>query len=130
VYSVFKPILEVDPTVPLSATAHESKAEARDRQNLALQFKVAICALTLLRYVTEHINLLPLSALVRVLDKHDFILALVPMLDSPPWTRSCPPARLPACPPVSDLPSATTCHHLLPPATACCCVQLPLHAML
>ncbi len=35
----------------------ESKTEARDRQNLSVQFKVSICALTLLRYLSSHLKI-------------------------------------------------------------------------
>ena len=42
------------------------------------------------RYVCEHLNNMPMSAMSRVLDTHDLLCSIVPVLENPPWTRRLP----------------------------------------
>lgn len=42
------------------------------------------------RYVCEHLNSMPMSAMSRVLDTHDLLCSIVPVLENPPWTRRLP----------------------------------------
>lgn len=37
----------------------------------------------------DHITQLPLSVMGRLLGAHDAIMALLPLVDSPPWVRTC-----------------------------------------
>jgi hypothetical protein len=50
--------------------------------------QICISCLSILRYLTQHLNVIPLSAMVRMLDTHDFILQLVPLLENMPWQRT------------------------------------------
>ncbi|CAM9208150.1 unnamed protein product [Chrysoparadoxa australica] len=59
--------------------------ELQDQQD-DIEFRVCITAVTLLRYLCEHISQLPLSAMTRVLETHDVLLGLVPLIENPPWT--------------------------------------------
>ena len=52
-----------------------------------LGFRCAISAVVVSRYLSEHLDSLPLSALSRVLDTHDFVVLAVPLIENPPWTR-------------------------------------------
>lgn len=52
-----------------------------------LAFSTAVSAASVLRFLTDHVSVLPVSALSRLLDHHDVILALVPLALAPPWTR-------------------------------------------
>lgn len=50
-------------------------------------FGVAVCATSLLRFLSDHVNVLPLGVVSRLLHTHDVLLALVPLVENPPWTR-------------------------------------------
>ena len=52
-----------------------------------MEFKVSVAAVTLARYLCEHFEALPLSSQTRILDTHDFMVLLVPLVEEPPWTR-------------------------------------------
>ncbi|CAM6128225.1 unnamed protein product [Calypogeia fissa] len=51
------------------------------------RFRGSICALSVLRYLTDYIGELPLSILARLVDCHDILMALTPLVDSAPWKR-------------------------------------------
>lgn len=57
------------------------------QQSLDIGFGVAVCATSLLRFLSDHVNVLPLGVVARLLHTHDVLLALVPLVESPPWTR-------------------------------------------
>ncbi|CAG9466309.1 unnamed protein product [Pedinophyceae sp. YPF-701] len=71
--------------------------ESRDRE---IRHGTAICALTILRYLTDRPPDLPVGIVARMLSTNDVLMALLPLLDSPPWerraTRPPPPAPQPA----------------------------------
>ena len=50
-----------------------------------LGFSVGVSCVTLLRYVSDVLPQLPLSVQTRLLDTHDLPLALVPLIENPPW---------------------------------------------
>jgi len=58
--------------------------EEKDRE---LRFGTAMCALTILRYITDNPKALPLGIVSRMLSTHDLPVALVALLDNPPWER-------------------------------------------
>ena len=60
--------------------------EIMDHRN-DIEFKIGVAATTMARYLCEHFEALPLSAQTRVLDTHDFIVMMVPLVEEPPWTR-------------------------------------------
>jgi len=50
-------------------------------------WKASIAAVSILRFICEHINELPLGAMARVLDTHDVPCIVVPLIENPPTTR-------------------------------------------
>ncbi|XP_005110410.1 zinc finger MYND domain-containing protein 10 [Aplysia californica] len=68
-------------------TQSTNNMDELEEQDKKLQFEISIKALTLLRYVTDHFDCLPLSVMTRVLNTHDIPILLVQLVESPPWTR-------------------------------------------
>jgi len=60
--------------------------EIQDHRN-DIEFKIGIAATTMARYLCEHFESLSLSAQTRILDTHDYIVMMVPLVEEPPWTR-------------------------------------------
>jgi len=58
-------------------------------------FVTCVASVTTARYLTEYMDALPLSAQSRILDTHDFLLLMIPLVEEPPWTRktSTQPSR-------------------------------------
>jgi hypothetical protein len=54
-----------------------------------LRFGTALAALSVLRYMTDYMTELPLGVMARMLDTHDSIMQLVPLLEERPWMRRC-----------------------------------------
>ena len=65
----------------------ETPSQALLRQQADIRFGVGMVALTMLRYLTEHMSKLPLAVMSRLLDTHDVLQLLVPLIENPPWTR-------------------------------------------
>lgn len=64
-----------------------SALEELEEKRLEVAFSTSLCALTILRYLTDHVGALPLCALGRLLGSNDSVMALLPLLESPPWVR-------------------------------------------
>lgn len=58
-------------------------------------FFTCVASVTTARYLTEYMDALPLSTQSRILDTHDFLLLMIPLIEEPPWTRktSTEPSR-------------------------------------
>ena len=54
---------------------------------LDTQFATCVAAATTVRYLSEFIDSLSLSAQARIIDTHDFLLLMIPLIEEPPWTR-------------------------------------------
>lgn len=61
---------------------NELEAQAAD-----IAYRGAVSCVAIARYLTEHIKKLPLSAMTRIMDTHDYLLLMVPLIENPPWTR-------------------------------------------
>ena len=48
---------------------------------------VAACCVTIVRYLSDGAARLPIGILTRLLQTHDTVLALIPLLEKPPWRR-------------------------------------------
>lgn len=48
---------------------------------------VATCSITIVRYLSDGAARLPIGILTRLLQTHDTVMALLPLLDNPPWRR-------------------------------------------
>ena len=90
--------VEANPTVrrqkhPRSATELADRIRTRTALEeihdsvLDAQYKTSVTAVSLARYLCEHIDALPLSARSRILETHDFPIMIVPLIEEPPWTR-------------------------------------------
>ena len=53
---------------------------------LTIQFRACCSAATIARYLTQHTEKLSLNVLARMLDTHDILMLLCPLIESPPWT--------------------------------------------
>ena len=72
-----------DPKVNINRNSEESLTQ----QHLDIGFAVAVCAVGIQRLLSDHVNVLPLGVVSRMLHTHDVLLALVPLIENPPWTR-------------------------------------------
>ncbi len=70
-----------------AAQASEPVAAALQRQCRDMAFPIATSAVALLRFVTEHLAALPVAAMARLLDSHDVLMTLIPLLQRDVWTR-------------------------------------------
>ena len=52
-----------------------------------IEFKVCISSVSILRFLCEHADALPLSVISRITDTHDFLVLVIPLIENPPWTR-------------------------------------------
>eukprot|EP00892_Ulva_mutabilis_P008069 jgi/Ulvmu1/5634/UM023_0174.1 len=78
-------------TKPLELSCQElidrSEAHLFDDRIKEIRFGVAICSVTILRYMTGAVTRLPISIVTRLVQHHDTIGMLVPLLEGPPWIR-------------------------------------------
>lgn len=58
-----------------------------DSQYLETEFQVAMCTISILRFLTDHRSLLPLTITSRLVETHDVLLLLVPLMEKSPWVR-------------------------------------------
>lgn len=82
----FKALQEDKPEDP-KASLNRSTQDNLRRQHLDVGFGVCVCSISMLRFLTDHMNLMPLGVTSRMLHTHDILLALVPLVENPPWTR-------------------------------------------
>eukprot|EP00873_Tetraselmis_striata_P028698 jgi/Tetstr1/448962/TSEL_036187.t1 len=66
---------------------NQSSLEAFEEKQQEINFGVAMAALSIQRYLTDHVKLLPLGVVGRMVNTCDVLMALVPLLDNPPWVR-------------------------------------------
>ena len=66
---------------------NRSTIEEIHDNRLDTEFKSAVVATSLARHLCEHIECLPIGAQTRILDTHDYLQMMVPLIDEPPWTR-------------------------------------------
>ncbi|XP_028679864.1 zinc finger MYND domain-containing protein 10 [Erpetoichthys calabaricus] len=73
----------------LTQTDHTDATTLQElqKQSMALEFDISLKALSVLRYVTDHINSLTLSALTRMLNTHNLPCILVQLVEHCPWSR-------------------------------------------
>mmetsp|Transcript_24978 Transcript_24978/g.82320 ORF Transcript_24978/g.82320 Transcript_24978/m.82320 type:complete len:423 (-) Transcript_24978:1254-2522(-) len=61
--------------------------ERLEEQKKKIDFSCAISALTVLRFIVENAETVPISVLSRLLTEQDIMQTLIPLLDDAPWTR-------------------------------------------
>ena len=47
-----------------------------------------MCGLTIVRYLAEHVAALPLGVMARLVSSNDTVMALLPLVDRPPWAHT------------------------------------------
>lgn len=62
--------------------------EELDEQALQIEFTVSVSCVALVRMLVEHVGELTVAAVSRIVDKHDFLLSVIPLIEHPPWTRA------------------------------------------
>ena len=83
------------PSAPASAEAAAAEAAAAAEDSTAqlrrwrggATLRLAVTAVALLRYLSDHASKLPLTAQARLLDTHDVPLLCVPLIETPPWVQ-------------------------------------------
>ncbi|XP_072328254.1 zinc finger MYND domain-containing protein 10 isoform X3 [Scyliorhinus torazame] len=58
------------------------------KQSQELEFDISLKALSIIRYITDHIDSLPLSAQARLLNTHNIPCVLVHLMEYCPWSRN------------------------------------------
>jgi len=58
-----------------------------DEQFLECEFQVCMCAISVLRFLTDHRAAIPLAITTRLLETHDVLMLLVPLMEKAPWVR-------------------------------------------
>lgn len=71
----------------MTAASQVTSMDELEKQEKKLNFEMCIKAISLLRYVTDHLQSLPLSVMNRILNTHDLPNLLVQLIESPPWSR-------------------------------------------
>lgn len=74
-----------DPT--LSPETHTGNMEELQKQEKKLNFEICLKAVSLLRYITDDLESLPLSVMTRMLNTLDIPILLVQLVENPPWTK-------------------------------------------
>ncbi|GMH44294.1 hypothetical protein BSKO_12228 [Bryopsis sp. KO-2023] len=64
-----------------------SGEEELERNCRDVDFATAISAVTILRYLCENITTLPMCVISRLLCSHDTVMALLALIENPPWVR-------------------------------------------
>lgn len=65
----------------------QTPLQSLEDQAVDVMVQVSVGAVTLMRYLCEHVNGLPLSVLVRILETHDILCSIIPIIENPPWSR-------------------------------------------
>lgn len=73
--------------IDVRALEEESTADCLRKQALEISFACAICALTLTRFITEHLPSLPVQMSTLLLHHQDLPLSLVNLIECVPWQR-------------------------------------------
>ena len=63
----------------------EAQEEHSKEQEYSITMSCAMCALSIVRFLTDHIDDLPLAVTARILDTYDLLMVLCPLLEIKPW---------------------------------------------
>lgn len=58
-----------------------------DEQFYETEFQVSMCVISILRFLTDHRVAMPLAVTTRLLETHDVLMLLVPLMEKAPWVR-------------------------------------------
>ncbi|XP_077972144.1 zinc finger MYND domain-containing protein 10-like [Styela clava] len=76
-----------------SEQAEETEGEANSmeemkQQNKKMEFEIAVKCMSILRYITDCLDCVPLSTRSRVLEVHNIPCLLVELVENSPWTKN------------------------------------------
>ena len=77
----------IPPAKDAKQLAAETKAEVLEEQRLSIEFSCCQCALSFIRYIAEYQNSLAVGTTTRMIQTCDLIMALIPLIDRPPWFK-------------------------------------------
>lgn len=86
-------LLNADPPAPPAKNQDEFKKQlmsetpedhSREQQN-SINMSCAIACVSITRFLTDHLEALPLAVTARVLDTYDLLMVLCPLLEKKPW---------------------------------------------
>ncbi|MEW5307426.1 MAG: hypothetical protein WDW36_009824 [Sanguina aurantia] len=76
---------------PLERSAQQMMAQTPAEELAGMKsetdFGIAMCSLTILRYITDALTTGPMGLLSRVVSTNDTLMGLLPLIDRPPWVR-------------------------------------------
>jgi hypothetical protein len=58
-----------------------------DEQFYECEFQVCMCCISIIRFLTDHRVAMPLAVTTRLLETHDVLMLLVPLMEKAPWVR-------------------------------------------
>merc|ERR1719272_2177464 len=58
-----------------------------DEQFYECEFQVCMCVISIIRFLTDHRVAMPLAVTTRLLETHDILMLLVPLMEKAPWVR-------------------------------------------
>lgn len=58
-----------------------------DEQFSECEFQCCMCVISIIRFLTDHRVAVPLAVTTRLLETHDVLLLLVPLMEKAPWVR-------------------------------------------
>ncbi|CAE7567737.1 zmynd10 [Symbiodinium natans] len=58
-----------------------------DEQFVECEFQICMCVISIIRFLTDHRVAVPLAVTTRLLETHDILLLLVPLMEKAPWVR-------------------------------------------
>lgn len=72
---------------PSTTSTASSQIEQYKNSYNKIEFEVQMTCISIIRYITDNIKFVPLSAVSYLMNEKDFLLILVPLIESRPWTR-------------------------------------------
>ena len=70
-----------------AALTSRTPVEELQQHFTEIEFRLCISACFISRFLTEHVDVLPLSCQSRITDTHDVLVLTIPLIENPPWTR-------------------------------------------
>merc|ERR1711959_316373 len=77
----------------LRELCHEQGPDLEAKRQ-AVEFSCSMTALSVLRFITDHMNNLEMSVMSRLINPHDVPMQLVPLLHNAPWSYQTPSGQI------------------------------------
>jgi len=79
------PYRPADPEELKKVLMKEAQEEHSKEQEYSINMSCAIACVSIMRFLTDHLEQLPLAVTARLLDTYDILMLLCPMLEQKPW---------------------------------------------